>query len=285
MKFHEPTTVEEAVALLAADPSSRCLAGGATLVAMMNAQLVEPGALVSLRRIAALHGISATAGGDLRIGAMTPHKAVARSDLFDAGQRVVRQAAAAIGHPAIRSMGTIGGAVSHADPAADYPAAITAADAVVEVEGAAGRRDIAAADFFVDYLETALEPGEIVTAIRVPRGPAGTVGAYEKFARVAGDFATASVAVRLGLARGRCSGIRIAVGGCGPRPVRDERAEERLLNSALDEASVRAAGEMLAKACDPVDDFRGSAEYRRMLVPELLARALAAARQAAEATP
>jgi carbon-monoxide dehydrogenase medium subunit len=285
MKFHEPTTVQEAVALLAADPSSRCLAGGATLVAMMNAQLVEPGALVSLRRIAALQGISVAGDGGLRIGAMTPHKAVGRSDLFDPGQRVVRQAAAAIGHPAIRSMGTIGGSVSHADPAADYPAAITASEAVVEVEGRRGKRDIAAAEFFVDYLETALEPGEIVTAIRLPRSPAATVGVYEKFSRVAGDFATASVALRLGVAQGRCTAVRIAVGGCGPRPVRDERAEQQLLNSTLDETTVRAAGEILANACDPIDDFRGSAEYRRILVPELLARALAAARRDLEARP
>jgi carbon-monoxide dehydrogenase medium subunit len=285
MKFFEPTTVQEAVALLTADPSNRCLAGGATLVAMMNAQLIEPGALVSLRRIAALQGISVAGDGGLRIGSMTPHKVVGQSDLFDPGQRVVRQAAAAIGHPAIRSMGTIGGSISHADPAADYPAAITAADAVVEVEGRRGKRDIAAAEFFVDYLETALEAGEIVTAIRLPKSPTASAGAYQKFSRVAGDFATASVALRLGVAQGRCSAVRIAVGGCGPRPVRDGRAEERLLGSALDEASVRAAGESLAEACDPVDDFRGSAEYRRMLVPELLARAVAAARRDLEARP
>lgn len=274
MKYHEPATLAEAAALLAADEDARCLAGGATLVAMMNAELVEPSALVSLRRIPALDGISAADDGTVTIGAMTTHHALSRAESLDGGQAVVRHAAEVIAHPAIRNMGTIGGAIAHADPASDYPAALVAADAIIEAFSAGGTREIAADDFFVDFLETSLAPGELVSAVRLPASPAGAVSVYEKFARVEGDFATVSVAVVAVMDGGVCSYIRIALGGVGPTPVRAPSAEAALAGTALDGASIASAAEILTGACDPVDDVRGSAEYRLMLVPELLKRAI-----------
>jgi carbon-monoxide dehydrogenase medium subunit len=281
--FH-PTTVDEAVALLAADPDAKCLAGGATLVAMMNAELVEISSLVSLRDVAGLKGVARLPDDAVRIGAMTRHHDIARSDSFSAGQIFVREAASLIGHPAIRNMGTIGGSIAHADPAADFPTVLTAANAVIEIAGLRGRREIGAEAFFVDYLTTALEPSEIVTAIRLPSPPAGAVSVYEKFSRVDGDFATVSVALMLAAEDRLCSRAGLALGACGPRPVRIAAAEERLIGSSLSPNDIGAACALLLSACDPVDDMRGSAEYRLALVPVLVERALARAQDMLKAS-
>jgi carbon-monoxide dehydrogenase medium subunit len=280
MNYHEPTTIEEAATLLAADEDARPLAGGATLVAMMNAELVEPTALVSLRRIASLDGITTAGDGTVTIGAMTSHHAIAGTEALDGGQAVVRAAARVIGHPAIRNMGTIGGAIAHADPAADYPAALVAAGAIVEAFGSGGVRDIAADDFFVDFLETSLAAGELVSAVRLPAAPAGATSAFEKFARVDGDFATLSVAVVVAMDGGACGHVRVALGSAGPTPVRADAADAALLGTALDAAAIAAAAEILVAASDPLDDVRGSAEYRLMLIPVLLERAIGRALEA-----
>ena len=279
MKLYFPKTLEEAVSLLAKDPEACCLAGGATLVAMMNADLLEPSALISLRDVASLGRISREAEGGIVFGAMTNHASIAALNGYDGGQCVVRDAARVIGHPAIRNMGTIGGSIAHADPAADYPAALVAADASVEVAGVQGKREIAAANFFVDYLETALQPGEMISAVRLPPAPDGAVSSYEKFARVDGDFATVSVAVVLSEDGERCNHARIALGGCGPAPVRSADAEAILVEKGISKNSISAACEALAAAADPMDDFRGSMEYRLLLIPVLVERAVARARK------
>ena len=282
MEFREPRTIEEAVAILAADEDARCLAGGATLVAMMNARLVEPSILVSLRQIGELKGLGKAADGAVSIGAMTTHAAIAASTELAGGQSVLREAAGVVGHPAIRNMGTLGGSISHGDAAADYPAALVAASAAVSVAGPAGARDVAAGDFFVDFLETALEPGEMVVRVALPAGPAGAVGVYEKFARVDGDFATVSVAAVLAMSAGACSHAAVALGGCGPVPVRSAAAEELLVGSSLSADDVSEACKPLIEACDPLDDFRGSPEYRLQLVPVMVGRAIERAKRKAE---
>lgn len=276
--WHEPTTVEEAVRLLAADPEARCLAGGQTLVAMINAGLAEPSALVSLRRLDSLSGV-AVEDGAVVIGAMTRHAQLAREARLADGLAVVREAAATIAHPAIRNLGTIGGALCHADPNADFPAAVLAAGGEIEVAGRAGRRWIPAGAFFVDFLTTALQPGELMTRVRLPRPAGGSAGVYEKFARVDGDYATVSVALTLVLKGAVCETVAIALGSCGPVPVRSVEAEALLRGSRLEPACVAEACARLVERCDPVDDVRGSADYRRMLVPRLVERALARATQ------
>lgn len=275
--LHSPESMEAALELLTA-PGARCLAGGATLVAMMNAGLVNVSDLIYLGHIPGLRGISRTADGSLRIGAMTRHHDIATSDAPIDGQRLIRDAARQIGHPAIRNMGTIGGSTAHADPAADFPTAITALGAIVEIAGREGARELAAEDFFIDYLETALRPGEIVSAVRIPAMPGRSIGIYEKFARVHGDFATVSVGLVLGMSEGVCATVRLAIGGCDARPIRLPAAEQRLLGTTLVPSDVAEAGAMLAAACNPVDDTRGSADYRRMLIPALIERALSRAR-------
>jgi carbon-monoxide dehydrogenase medium subunit len=280
--FHAPTSIDEAVRLLAADEDARPLAGGQTLVAMLNADLMSPSALVSLHRIEALRRIEPGADGTLRIGAMTTHATLAKSGALLGAHRLVAEAAGRIGHAAIRTMGTIGGAVAHADPSADYPPALIALDAAIEAVGPTGRREIPARDFFQGFLTTALGAGEFIAAILLPPSSPGARVHYEKFARVEGDFATVSVALALWQEGTRPARIQVAIGGVGPAPVRSLEAERRLLEGDGDDASVEAAGAMLVKASDPIDDVRASADFRRLLIPRLLKRALRAA-QAKEA--
>jgi carbon-monoxide dehydrogenase medium subunit len=272
--YHEPQALDAALRLLAENEGARCIAGGQTLVAMLNAGLVEPAALVSLARIPELASISRAGSGALRIGATATHEAVASSDFVAHDFPLIAEAARAIAHPSIRSFGTIGGAVAHGDPNADYPAALVAADAAIEIAAANGRRNLPAAEFFQDHLTTALEPGEIVTAVIVPAPPAGARGGYLKFARVDGDYATVSVAALVARRKDACTHIAVALGAVGPRPVRDRAAEKALIGKPLTDDALAALGKALAAACDPVDDVRGSSAYRRGLVPKLVARAI-----------
>ena len=276
-QFHAPERLDEAIGLLAADDEARPLAGGQTLVAMLNADLLRPRALISLHRIAALKGIERRADGSLRIGAMTTHSALALSAELRGAHRLLAEAAGRIGHEAIRNRGTIGGAVAHADPSADYPAALVALEAEIEIEGPRGKRKVPVQQFFLGFLTTALDQGELVTGIVLPPGPAKAATRFEKLARVEGDFATASVAVVLSLDTGRVTSARLALGGCGSVPIRSIEAEQSIVGQAPSDTLLKQAGELLAAAADPIDDVRGSAAYRRTIIPGLVARAIRAA--------
>ena len=279
--YHRPGTIEEAARLLAETEGARCLSGGATLVAMMNASLAEPKAIVSLAGVAELSGIADLADGGLRIGAMTRHGITAEEARLTGTLAVLRNAARQIANPVVRNMGTIGGSIAFADPAADYPPALVAANAEIEIANAAGRRRVAAQDFFVDWYTTACGPGELVAGVYLPP-PRPGIGLYKKLARVSGDFAIASVALSVAKdAKGVA--VRVAIGGCGPRPIRADAADAMLSAKFGDDAAATAAGEMLAAASDPVDDVRASADYRRLVIPRLLAAAVAEARAALEA--
>ena len=264
MDYVAPQTLEDAYRALEAD-DARCLAGGQSLVAMMNLGLVAPSRLVSLRRISALRGIATQSDGSLRIGAMTTHAELAALEAPGAGPALLAQTARVVAYPAVRAFGTIGGSVAHADPAADYPVALVAANAMIEVGSATGSRHIAAHDFFRGLFETALNPGEIVTAISLPAGPPDGRAAYEKLSLVAGDFAIISVAAIVDRT------ARIAIGGCGATP---------MLASGLQptDAALREAARRLAAESDPPSDHRASAAYRRKVLPELVCRAVQAAR-------
>ena len=276
--YLEPESVPEAVAVLAGDEDARCLAGGQTLVAMMNADLVAPSALVGLRRIAGLHEVT-ECEGVLRIGAMVTHTRVAGEERLTGARAVVRDAARQIAHPAVRNRGTIGGALCHADPQADLPGALVAAGAHVEIASGEGVRTAPVEEFFVDYLESSLEPGEMLTAVLIPTGPPGAVGTHLKFSRTDGDYAIVSISSVVAMQDGVCSFAKIVVGSAGPAPLHLDAADALLTGSGLDEAVLLRAGEILAAAADPVDDVRGSSDYRRLLIPGLLARAVGAARE------
>ena len=273
MRYCCPTTIDEAVAILAADDDARCLAGGATLVAMLNADLLAPSAVVSLRGIAGLDGIHESESG-VTIGAMTRHVTVANDPRLHGGLAVVRLAAQEIGHPAIRAVGTIGGSVAHADPSADYPSALVAADAQIEITGSNGTRCVSARDFFEDFFTTALESGEMVTAIHLTRDKDETVSTYLKVARSDGDFAIASMAFCGNFEGTTCTRARVTVGGCGSIPINVPEIDEMLRGADRSCDRITAAANALAQACDPIDDVRGSADYRRLLVKRLLPRVL-----------
>ncbi len=281
MKYHAPTSIDEAVAVLAAEPEARCLSGGQTLVAMMNAELLQPAALVSLRRIATLSGIRREADGSVAIGAMTTHAALAASDLLRGDHAILRLAAARIAHPPIRNAGTIGGALAHADPAGDIAAAVLAAGGTIETAGPKGGRKIAATEFFVDYLTSALLPGEIIVAVRLAPALAGAGAHYEKLVRVDGDYPIVSVAAAIALEHGICRQARLAAGAVAMTPLRFAAAENSLIGTRLAEADLRAASEAMAAAASPLDDIRASADYRLKILPHLARRAIEAAKAGA----
>ncbi len=232
MRHFEPTTVDEAVALLAGREDAKCLAGGASLVAMMNARLVEPPALVSLRRIDALKEFETNSDGSMRIGAAVRHCEIAADDRLAAAHLVVRRAAASIANPVIREMGTIGGAVSHFDPAADYPSALVAVDAEIEIARKGSRHSLPAAAFFLDWYTTVLQPGDLVTAVVLPPQPAGSTGVHDKLAKVQGDMGIAMVSLVLAEAGGFYDYLAVSVGGCGPTPIRLPDKERALIGPA-----------------------------------------------------
>jgi aerobic carbon-monoxide dehydrogenase medium subunit len=272
--LHRPETLGEAVGLLASHADVRPLAGGASLVAMLNARLVEPSALVSLARVKELHGSNEMADGTLRLGAMMRHRELAEHTSLIGPRSVLKQAARAIANPTIRAMGTIGGSIALDDPGADFPPALVALSATIELVGPTGTRIVPAAEFFVDWYTTVLTPDELVAAVHLPAIVAGA-GVYHKLARVAGDFAMVSVAVvRRGEGR-----VRAVIGACGPRPIWLPEAD-----AELERGKIAEAGAMLAEAADPVDDSRASAHYRRRVIPRMLARAFAEAGEQVNST-
>lgn len=266
MEYVVPDTLADACRALEAQ-GAQCLAGGQSLVAMMNLGLAAPERLVSLRRIAALRGIATARDGGLRIGAMTTHAELARLRSDVPGAMLLAQAARLVAYPAIRNRGTIGGSVALADPAADYPVALVAADATIELASAGRTRDVPARDFFRNMFETALAQGEIVAAIRIPPG-AGSGTAYEKLSLVAGDFAILSVAAIVGRDTG------VAIGGYAMRPL-------LLSGLGVADGGVADIARRLAALGEPPSDHRASAAYRRRVAPELVLRAVRAAAQRA----
>jgi carbon-monoxide dehydrogenase medium subunit len=264
------------LALLAAEPEALPLAGGASLVAMMNAGLVEAPALVSLKAIPS--EIRPLPDGALRIGAMTRHCESAASEHLSGTRACLREAASSIGNMPVRNMGTIGGSVSLSDPGADYPAALVALRAGIELRKAGATRTVPATAFFTDWYTTAREPGELVTAIRLPPGHTGA-GLYRKLARVSGDFAMVSVALCIS----DVGAVTVAIGGAGPGPVFSDELDAELSADLSGDDTVADVGHRLAERADPIDDVRASAEYRRMVIPRLLVQAVRELRAQQEA--
>jgi aerobic carbon-monoxide dehydrogenase medium subunit len=254
-------SVGQALELLAGFPEddAKLLAGGHSLLPMMKLRLAVPSVLIDIGRVGELAGIRVD-GPDLVIGAVTCHADVASSELVRAEAPLLAHAASLVGDPQIRHRGTIGGSLAHADPAADLPMALVALGGSVEITGAGGVRSVAAADFFAGFFETCLEPGELVSAVRVPRRPGAEWG-YQKFVRRANDWAIVGVA---------CIDGRIALANMGPVPLRARAAEEALAGGA----SVAAAAALAAEGTDPAEDIHADREYRQHLARVLTRRAL-----------
>jgi carbon-monoxide dehydrogenase medium subunit len=279
-EYHRPELLDDALALLAElGPEAKALAGGQSLVPAMNFRLARPGVLVDLNRIGALAGIEETADGGLRIGAMTRQRVVERSPAVARRAPLLAEAMPCIAHPQIRSRGTIGGSVAHADPAAELPAVLLALNARFIARRAGAERVIPAADFFTGILSTALGPDELLTAIELPPPSPRSGTAFVEVSRRHGDYAlVGAAAVLVCDDRGSCASARIALLSVGETPVLATHAMHALLGcdpgaDALDDAARLAA----ERDIDPPGDIHASPSYRRHLARILVARALAAA--------
>jgi CO/xanthine dehydrogenase FAD-binding subunit len=270
-------SIDEAVAALAKqDGDAKVLAGGQSLTPMLNFRLVNPSLLVDINRIQGLDGIHASKDG-LKIGALTRHRAIEASSIIRERQPLLAAAAAQVGHLAIRNRGTFGGSIAHNDPAAEFPMVALLLDAKIKAKGATGERSIAAKDFFVSYLATSLNEGEIVTEVEVPDLPAGTGWGFEELSRRLGDFAIAAVCAAVTLMDGQCSAARISMAGVGPKALRATSAEKILAGQKIGDELLNEAAAAARGDADPTNDVHASADFRRHLVEVLTKRALRAA--------
>jgi carbon-monoxide dehydrogenase medium subunit len=273
VRYTRPSTVDDAVAALA-DAEAKVLAGGQSLIPLLRLRLSAPTVLVDLGGLADLRGVRED-GDALVIGAMTTHATVLRDPLVARYAPLLAKATATVGDRQVRHLGTIGGSLAHADPAGDLPAVSLALDATLDVAGPAGRRSIPAAEFFVDYLTTALQPGEVLTAIRVPKRE-GWASHYEKFNRVAQAWAIVGVAALVRRDNGGIAEARVGLSNMSTTPLRSSAVETALTGAAADPAAVAAAASRAAEGTQPADDLSASAGYRTHLARVLTERAVLA---------
>jgi carbon-monoxide dehydrogenase medium subunit len=273
--YVRPGSVDEAVAALGEHgDEAKVLAGGQSLIPLLRLRMSYPELVVDVSRIDAMRGVREE-GDHIVIGAMTTHHDVIRDPLVKQYAGLVAAATGTVADPAVRHLGTFGGALSHADPAGDLPAVALALDAEFVVAGSAGRRTVAAADFFVDYLQTALEPDELLVEVRLPKLGAGWGVHYEKFQRVAQAWAVVGVAVAVQRSNGTIAQARIGLTNMGATPIRAGAAEAALAGASLD--GVAAAAEHAAEGTSPPSDLNGQADYREHLARVLTRRAVTAA--------
>lgn len=284
-EYDDPRTVEEALDLLARyGDDCKVIAGGQSLVPLMNFRLARPARLIDINGIDLLSYIKRD-NGHLVIGAMTRHTHLEHSQEVAELWPLLTEAIGWVGHGQIRNRGTIGGSVAHADPAAELPAAFAALDASFEIRSKRGSRNIGWKKFFLSEFTTTLAPDELVTAVEVPAQDAGIGAAFVEYARRHGDFALGGAAVTVKVSRdGRCEKATIALLSAGPAPVRAEAAEQQLRGAKLDESSIRAASAEAVKGLRPTSDLHGSTEYRIGLLRTMTERALAKAAHRARST-
>jgi len=277
--YHAPASAAEALALLARHgEGARVLAGGQSLVPMLNFRLARPEHLIDINRAPGLDGISVAADGGLRLGARVRQRALERSALVAERCPLLAQAMPFVGHPQIRTRGTLGGSLAHADPAAELPAVMVALGAELTLRRATGDRRVAAGDFFLGALSSALAPDELLTEIALPPWPARTGGELREVAIRRGDFALGGAVATLTLdGQGRVAAARVVCFGVAPRPVRMTSAESSLVGGAPSAAAFAEAGRLASEAADPHEDIHASAGYRRRLAGVLTARALSGA--------
>ena len=274
-EYHSPRTLGEAISLLQQLGSdAKLLSGGQSLIPMMKLRLVSPQYIVDINRIPGLDYISES-DGQLKIGALTREHELETSDLVKSKFPILADTAKVIADPLVRGLATVCGNLAHGDPANDHPATMLALGASVVATGPKGQRAIAIEDFFPGLFTTALEAEEILTEIRIPFAPPASGGAYLKLERKVGDFATAGVAVQITLdGAGICQRAGVGLTNVGLTPIKAKQAEAFLVGKTLDDATIKQAAELAASESQPMDDLRGSADYKRDLVRVLAARAL-----------
>jgi CO/xanthine dehydrogenase FAD-binding subunit len=274
-EYDAPRTTEEALELLARDPDeTKVLAGGQSLVPLLNFRLARPGRLVDLNDVGELAYLRRK-DGVLRIGTMTRQTTLERSSVVERHWPLLTQAIRLVAHPQIRNRGTVGGSAAHADPSAELPVALTALEARFHVRSSSGTRTVEAKDFFVQPLMSAVEPGELLEEIEVPPMAPGTSTAFVEYARRHGDFALGGAAVVLEREDdGRVRRAAIALLSAGPTPLRASEAEAALAGQTVDEKTAAEAAAVAVRDLRPTGDLHGSTEYRKGLLEALIARAL-----------
>jgi aerobic carbon-monoxide dehydrogenase medium subunit len=273
-EYHAPRRVDEALALLARyGGDAKALAGGQSLVPLLNFRVSRPAALVDLNALPDLAYIRRE-DGQLRVGAMTRQRTIEFSPVAREALPLLVEATALVGHLPVRSRGTFGGSLAHADPSAEYPAVLTALEGEVVARGPGGDRVIPAAQLFRSYLTTSLAADELLVEARLPIPPPGSGFAFEEFSRRDGDFALVGIAALLVVRDGRCSMARLAAAGAGPAPVRLREAEEILEQDGVSDRAIGAAATRAGELVTPDSDIHASASYRRQLTRVFTARAL-----------
>jgi carbon-monoxide dehydrogenase medium subunit len=279
--YHRPKSIAEAVGLLSdLGEDARPLSGGHSLIPMMKLRLAKPSDLVDLGAIAELRGIRED-GPDIVIGATTTQHELIGSALIAAKAPILKEAALVIADPQVRYLGTIGGNVANGDPGNDMPAVMMCLGAIYHLSGKGGERRLPAREFYQGAYLTALEPGELLSAVRVPAPSAGHGYAYEKLKRKIGDYATAAAAVLLTMAGGRVTSASIGLTNVGDTPLWAEEAARILVGSGLDLATVKRAVSAAEAITSPAADTRGPAAYRTKMAGVMLTRALERARSRA----
>ena len=275
--YVRPGSVDEAVHALAdGGDDAKIIAGGQSLLPLLRLRLAYPELLVDLAGVDELRGVT-DAGDALEIGARTTHYQLIHNQLVAEHCGLLAQATSTVADPAVRHRGTLGGALVHGDPAGDLPAVALALDVTLIARGPDGEREIPAADFFVDYLTTSLEPDEILTAVRVPKLGPGWGYRYEKFHRTAQSWATVGVAALVRRSNGSVAEARIGLTNMGQVPVRASAAEDAAAGVDASRDALRAAAAHADEGTDPPGDLHGAPDYRRHLARVLTGRALAAA--------
>ena len=280
--YQEPTTLKKAFSLMEKHgDDGRVIAGGTSLIIMMRQRLLMPKVVISLARIPKLDKITYAGKDGLRIGAGARHRDIELSAVVKKHYPLLHETFRKVAQPRIRNMGTVGGNLAAGDPLTDPGASLIALDAEVTLASSKGKRILPLDEFFIDYYQTALEPGELLTEIRVPP-PARPGWSHIKFTpRSVEDFATVGVAMTLKANDGTCEDIRIGLNSVASTIVRARKAEEVLRGKPMTDAALREMSEVASSECDPTDDNRGSAEYKREMVKVLVCRAAQEALQRA----
>jgi len=281
-EYVAPSSLDEALAALNDNPGAKVMTGGMSLIPLMKLRLFSPPLVVDIGRVPGLDAIAEN-NGHISIGALVRHAATASSDAVAAGAAALAEAAGLTGDVQVRNRGTTCGALAHADIAADQPAAALALGATMVARSAGGEREIAADDFFVDALTSALEPNEILVEVRVPKAGAGTASAYDKLGRRGGrsDYAVAGAAAMVTMAGGSVSAARVALTGVGTKPTLAVGVAEALIGTDGSDDAVKAAAQRAAEGVTVLEDLYGSVEYKTHLAQVYAARALQAAISAA----
>jgi len=277
-EYFKPNNIDEAISLLNGyGEDAVILAGGQSLIPLMNLRLARPKYIIDINKIAELSYIKDTNGG-LSIGALTRHREIEKSDIIKSKYPILSKTVSLIGNPQIRNWGTIGGSISHADPAGELPTLLLALNGKVKVVGNQGEREIDGDDLFLGYLTTSMEKTEILREVYIPEISPKMGWEFVELTKRSHDFAIVSVAVLMSIDNaGKCNDVRISLGGVGSMPVRAKGAEEFLMDKAINDDSINEAANIASEEAEPESDIHASAKYRKEMVKVFVNRGLISA--------